>query len=425
MLVNSVGDLLISKYYLNEDAASRRLATYQESFKDYIETNHISIRNVKAITKWIKHEKNVYLIIYKKNEIFYESGYGDEKDSLGKSEGNSSSDIIGSDTDPDTYCNESTSDIKFGNGIYTVSISEFTEVKLYDTVRYLSWGVFFLVLSLFIIIYNHRIITRILQLSKEVSSIEKGNLGQEIYHKGNDELSLLALNADNMRNSIVAKLQSEKEAWEANSELITSMSHDIRTPLTSIIGYLEILDAKNYHSEEQLEKYIKSCKEKSIQLKELSDKLFQYFLVFGKENINMQLENFNVNILFQQLLCEHVFDLKNLGFNVITEFVEQDCILTADIQYLKRLFNNLFSNVAKYANPNDPVTVIGKIKGNNLIISISNYIRNDSVLVESTNIGLKTCQKIVEQMNGTFETWKDQSHFEVRIIFSIELTREE
>lgn len=425
MLVNSVGDLLISKYYLDEDTASRRLATYQESFKDYIETNQISIRNVKAITKWIKHEKNVYLVIYKKNEIFYESGYGDEKASLGKTEGNSSSDIMGSDTDTDTYCNESTSDIKFGNGIYTVSISEFTEVKLYDTVRYISWGVFFLVLSLFIIIYNHRIITRILQLSKEVSSIEKGNLEQEIYHKGNDELSLLALNADNMRNSIVAKLQSEKEAWEANSELITSMSHDIRTPLTSIIGYLEILDAKNYHSEEQLEKYIKSCKVKSIQLKELSDKLFQYFLVFGKENINMKLENFNVNILFQQLLCEHVFDLKNMGFNVKTEFVEQDCILTADIQYLKRLFNNLFSNVAKYANPNGPVNVIGKIKGNDLIISISNDIRNDSVLVESTNIGLKTCQKIVEQMNGTFETQKDQSHFEVRIIFSIELTREE
>lgn len=428
-LTQTVGNYLISKYYLNEKATSQRLTDYQDSFKNYISSKHVSIKNVKAISKWVKGQKDVYLIIYNRNEIIYESGLWNEKISAYENVENTTesngSDLL--ETKPNTKIEKqfdhSKCNINFSDGQYSVSITESTEIKLYNTIDIISWSVFFLFLFMILIIYNHQIITRIVLLSKEVSSIEKGDLEQAIFHRGNDEISLLALNADNMRNSIVAKLQSEKEAWEANSELITSMSHDIRTPLTSLIGYLEILDSKNYQSQKQLEKYIKSCKEKSIQLKDLSDKLFQYFLVFGKENIDMELEKFDVEILFQQLLCEHVFDLKNFGFDVKTEFVEQDCIIYADIQYIKRLFNNLFSNVVKYADPNVQVIVAGTIIRNELIISISNDIRNDSTLVDSTNIGLKTSKKIVEQMNGTFEIYKDQSHFEVRIIFSIKRYR--
>lgn len=290
---------------------------------------------------------------------------------------------------------------------------------------YVSWGVFFLFLFVILIAYNHRIIARIMLLSKEVSLIEKGNLEQPIYYKGNDEIALLAKNADNMRNSIITRYKSEKEAWEANSELITSMSHDIRTPLTSLIGYLEILDSKSCHSEEQLDKYIKSCKEKSLQLKDLSDRLFQYFLVFGKEQILMQMETFDAKILLQQLFMEHVFDLGNLGFDVKTEFVEQSCSITADLQYLRRLFDNLFSNVKKYAGKDEPVIVKSQADSSNLVIIISNEIRKDSEFLESTNIGLKTCQKIVEQMSGTFEMRKTRTNFNVRVTFPMESAREE
>lgn len=428
-LTQTVGNFLVDKYYLNEKAASQRLTDYQDSFEKYIAKNHISITNVSAISKWVKSKKDVYLIIYNGDEIIYEAGCWDEKNYTNKIAGTtkeSDSSVLTESktdvtkTDIDTYLDLSLRDIKFSDGTYSAAIIEFSEMKWYNAINYISWGISILFLFVVLIIYNNRIISHIMHLSNEVSMVENGKLEQAIYLKGNDEISLLALNADNMRNSIIARLQSEKEAWEANSELITSMSHDIRTPLTSLIGYLEILDAKNYHSEEQLEKYIKRCKEKSIQLKDISDKLFQYFLVFGKEKIEMQMETFDVKILFQQLLCEHVFDLKNLGFNVKTEFVDQTCKITADIHYLKRLFDNLFSNVERYAGSEGQVIVTGNITGNDLVIGISNDIRNGSVHAESTNIGLKTCKKIVEQMNGTFEIHKDQSHFEVRIFLPIE-----
>ncbi|SHO48381.1 HAMP domain-containing sensor histidine kinase [Anaerocolumna xylanovorans] len=420
-LVQTFGNLAIEKKYLNETAEMKRLVTYQKSLQNYINKKHISIKNVRDISKWVKSQQYVYLIIYDDDEIIYESGYWDDKysayeftqaaDESSTSDGENIEDEIGR--------------ITFSDGTYYVSIMDSSELRWYDIVTYGSLGVFFLFLFSILILYNRRIIARIMQLSKEVSLIEKGDLEQPIFHKGNDEISLLAENADNMRSSIIARHKSEKEAWEANSELITSMSHDIRTPLTSIIGYLEILDSKNYRSEEQFDKYIKSCKAKSIQLKDLSDKLFQYFLVFGKEKILMQMESFDVRILFQQLISEHVFDLSNLGFNVSQTFEEQPCTITADIQYLKRLFDNLFSNVTKYADTSGQIIVAGYIEGNNLVISILNDIRKDSAILESTNIGLKTCQKIVEQMNGTFEIKKDHSHFEVRTVFPVKRIREE
>ncbi len=408
------GDYLVYRNHLNEAAAWNRLTNYQNSFEHYISKNQISVKNVRAISKWVKNHKYVYVTIFNGDEIIYESGFW--SDAYAPYETASS---IG-ETDK-----QALRDVTFSDGTYSVSIIDSSEIKWYNLVAYVSWGIFFLFLFVILIVYNHRIIARIMLLSKEVSLIEKGDLEQPIYYKGNDEISLLAKNADNMRNSIIARYNSEKEAWEANSELITSMSHDIRTPLTSLIGYLEIMDSKGCHSQEQLDKYIKSCKEKSIQLKDLSDRLFQYFLVFGKERILMQMETFDAKILLQQLFMEHGFDLGNLGFDVKTEFVEQSGDITADLQYLRRLFDNLFSNVKKYASKDDPVLVKSQADNGSLIITISNVIRKDSGFLESTNIGLKTCQKIAEQMQGTFEIQKTRTTFNVRVTFPLELPREE
>lgn len=414
LIALNLGDYLVTRNHLNEDAVLKRLSTYQNSFEKYIHKNHISVKNVRSISKWVKYHKYIYLTIYDGNEIVYESGYWNDEYASYETAG----------TIMETN-EQSIRDVAFSDGTYSVSIIDSSDIKWYNLVLYISWGILFLFLFAILILYNRRIIARIVLLSKEVSLIEKGDLEQPIFHKGNDEISLLAKNADNMRNSIIARYKSEKEAWEANSELITSISHDIRTPLTSLIGYLEILDSKSCYSEEQFNKYMKSCKEKSIQLKDLSDELFQYFLVFGKEKILMQMETFDAKILLQQLISEHVFDLSNLGFDVKTEFAAQSCIITADIQYLKRLFDNLFSNVSKYASLNGPVIVTGYMEGNDLTIRISNAIRKDSVFLDRTNIGLKTCRKIVEQMNGTFEISKNQTHFEARITFPTKPVREE
>ena len=408
LIVDSLGDYMVSKKHMDEDSVQNRLNIYQDSFENYVRKNKISVKDVRAISRWVKNHKYVYLTIYNGDEILYESGYWNDSYSSYET----AATIVES-------CNQQERDIVFSDGTYSVSIIDSSQIKWLDVVLYCSWIMFFIVFFIVIILYNRRIIDRIVLLSKEVSLIEQGNLEQPIFHKGNDEISLLAKNADNMRNSIITRYKSEKDAWEANSELITSMSHDIRTPLTSLIGYLEILDSKDYHSEEQLEKYIKNSKEKSIQLKDLSDKLFQYFLVFGKDTILMNMETFDARILLQQLLSEHVFNLNSLGFEVQTEFMDEPCSILIDIQYIKRLFDNLFSNERKYAGHVTPVVVKGARDGDYLIISITNEIRTDLVFQESTNIGLKTCRKIAEQMDGSFKIITTESLFTACATFPI------
>ena len=315
--------------------------------------------------------------------------------------------------------------VPFSDGIFAASIIEFSELKWYDLVRLLSWAVFILSLFLVLLTYNSYITKRIIKLSKEVAVITQGTWDADISCQGNDEISQLAVDIDDLRVAMMEQLEREKAVWNVNRELITSMSHDIRTPLTALIGYLDILDADEYRSEEERERYIGNSRQKALQLKDLSDKMFQYFLVFGKDSIEMSEETYNVGILLQQIFGEQLFYLQNTNFNVITDFTKRECSLTADIHYLKRLFDNLFSNVKKYAADGGDVLIKTRVAGAELLICIGNDIRTDDLLVESTNIGLKTCQKIVEQMKGRFSTSRKDSYFEVRIVLPVELNDEE
>lgn len=311
-------------------------------------------------------------------------------------------------------------DIEFSDGVFTASIVEFSEMKWYDIVEFFSWGALIITILVILLLYNRRMTNRVVRLSKEVSTVANGAWGADISHRGRDEISQLAVDVKNMRNTMLERMESEKAAWNVNSELITSMSHDIRTPLTALMGYLDLLDSEDYKSEEELRRYIRNCKQKAIQLKELSDKMFQYFLVFGRESLEMETETYDTEILLQQLIGEQLFDLSNMEFVIRTDFHKKKSRLTADIHYLKRLFDNLFSNVKKYAAPHGDVLLRTRIVGEELLICIGNDIRDDDVLVESTNIGLKTCQKIVEQMNGRFRVNRSEKYFEVRIVLPVE-----
>lgn len=560
--IQSIGQYLIDRYYMDSDAVSERLSEYEQSFESFVIENDIAATDVSSISKWVKEQKTIYLILYDGNEIIYESGWWDEKSSAymdeasqesiddfeetdglqeseeakdsssedgaisSKTEGedrvSAGSESVSSDKEntpagseqkaqtvqesddaedsaeneigilrgvayvaqassnnqenglsliinigiigdianivaenaintgmalnqavysdsnsADTSYRESDTGyessysvasvyyVPFSDGIFAASIIEFSELKWYDLVRLLSWAVFILSLFLVLLTYNSYITKRIIKLSKEVAVITQGTWDADISCQGNDEISQLAVDIDDLRVAMMEQLEREKAVWNVNRELITSMSHDIRTPLTALIGYLDILDAGEYRSEEERERYIGNSRQKALQLKDLSDKMFQYFLVFGKDSIEMSEETYNVGILLQQIFGEQLFYLQNTNFNVITDFTKRECSLTADIHYLKRLFDNLFSNVKKYAADGGDVLIKTRVAGSELLICIGNDIRTDDLLVESTNIGLKTCQKIVEQMKGRFSTSRKDSYFEVRIVLPVELNDEE
>ena len=261
-----------------------------------------------------------------------------------------------------------------------------------------------------VLVYNGKLLQRIAILSSNIQKVSDGDLEHQVFPLRNDELGALAVSVDNMRTSIIKKHQNEKDAWQANQQLITEMSHDIRTPLTSLIGYLDIIEGKKYRTDEELTRYVSACRDKAFQLKDLSDKLFQYFLVYGSQ-AEKELEKFDASILFQQLLMEHSAEIMGYGYKVDFMFSVPEVDVMVDISGVRRLFNNLFSNIMKYADQKAPVSIEAKVEQGQIVVVISNTIAESAKKVESNKIGLKTCEKICQSFNGRFVYQEADKHF--------------
>ena len=232
-----------------------------------------------------------------------------------------------------------------------------------------------------------------------------------------DELSRLCTNVENMRASIVLTLQKERAAVNANADLITSMSHDIRTPLTVLLGYLDIM--KMQTKEEATLQYLRSAEQTALRLKALSDDMFQYFLVFAEDEGALSLQPYDAATLLEQMLSEHVILLKESGFTVEcaypTTFLSTAPTLLTDAPRCMRIIDNIFSNVTKYTDKAKPIHLTFLENKREVTIQLENAIRDDADQAESTGIGLRTCTRIAKLLGCGFVTEERDGHFTARL----------
>ena len=281
----------------------------------------------------------------------------------------------------------------------------------YDLVVILSLAAACLALVGVTLAYNRSVTRAVVRLSREVQWVEQGSRNAEIRSDRTDELGDLARAVERMRKSIIQRMQSEQDAWAANSGLITAISHDIRTPLTALMGYLDLLQNGQFQDEAQMARYLGASREKARQLKELTDELFRYFLVFATPEVKMNRERYDAVILMEQLLGDRVIMLQEAGFAVQTMHLRQACTVELDVQYLQRVLDNVFTNVQKHADKGKRVTVMARLEGDSLKIDVANGVPDRPNPVESTKIGLQTCRKILREMGGNFETHVGEGKF--------------
>jgi len=226
-----------------------------------------------------------------------------------------------------------------------------------------------------------------------------------------------------MRNSILENLKKEREAREANKELITAMSHDIRTPLTVLFGYLDIMKecAKD---NELMYSYVTASENTAMRLKQLSDDMFKYSLAFGSEEENIALEEYNAWMLLEQMLSEHILLLRENGYDVVGELTGEELdstkIIRTDAQNLMRIIDNVFSNIYKYADKNKPVEITVETESDEkVIIEFENRVQTDPSRAESNGIGLKTCTRLGRIIADGFEYRIDKDIFTARLTLRI------
>lgn len=128
----------------------------------------------------------------------------------------------------------------------------------------------------------------ILKLRDEVEILEGGSLDYEITIEGSDELASLAGGLDSMRASLLRLMEQETQLVKENQKIITEMSHDLRTPITSIMLYTEILKTGKYQDGAQLTEYLGKIDRKARRMKQLTDRLFAYSLTSGGEEAALE-----------------------------------------------------------------------------------------------------------------------------------------
>ncbi len=422
---------LIENQIVQSIGASESMKTdaVNERFEDlnaYIVENNVEGDDIDMLQEWVRGQRYTEIIVSDRMGEIYSGGWvaNTVRSSAASGESNSDSTTLKKDipTEGEDLFNRA---VRFLDKEYFVYINVYLEYRwktVLDNVKLLLAGLIFLII---VLLYNKRVLGRIIKLSDDVNRIRAGELDLEIDPGEADEIGALASDIDHMRSSIMERMNSERAAQDANNQLITSMSHDIRTPLTSLIGYLDIISGHKYKNEQELQKYINSCSDKAVQLKDLSDKLFQYFLVYNNEEKGRELEELDAGILFQQFMIEHISELTQYGYEVeLTDEIPENVMIDTETSAMQRLFDNLFSNIMKYADHDYPIIITAEIIENQIKIILKNHITEDAGKVESTKIGVKTCKKIVDDLGGTFRALEEDNVYKTIILLPIKEIRE-
>ena len=405
-----LGSYALKELYMSSEARSARLAEIYSEFYEFITDNQIKGTDTEAVAHWTREHPYVTILIYE-NEEANRTGNRTPTPYAGMGSGER---LQYNSQYGRLY------PMRFADGTYRIAIGDSSNVREDNINRVIAVVLGSVAFFTIMFWYIRRLTNRIIRLSKEADDIGSGDLEAPITVQGEDELAMLAGEMDSMRKSVIERMGNERRAWEANSELITAISHDIRTPMTALIGYLGLLNEGSFENTEKEKQFISSAYDKAMELKDLTDELFKYFLVFGRAELQMDREEYDGRLLLEQLLGETEFDLTDAGFTVQRIEFEGECTVRTDPLYIKRVVDNLISNAKKYADRGQTLLIVSELKDGKLSVSMSNAVAKDGPRVESTKIGLRTCEKIMDAMGGSFTTHLENERFTAEFVLPAE-----
>lgn len=250
-------------------------------------------------------------------------------------------------------------------------------VKLFG--QSFHWGsiVFVALISVLIFILIFHFLTRkmtryIEEITATIQRIAQGDFSSEVEVRYDNEFSIIAQNLNIMALDLRLLKEKESEAETTKNELITNVAHDLRTPLTSIIGYLDILNTNTGLSEDDKKKYLMVAYNKSKRLEKLINDLFSFTkLAYG----NMPLKEAVIDVvkLLEQQIDEFYPSFEEN--NLVCEFkaYEPSAMVVADGEMIARAFENLISNAIKYGKNGKIIKVVTKKTGDFIKVTVINY----------------------------------------------------
>ena len=205
----------------------------------------------------------------------------------------------------------------------------------------------------------------------ELHYIAQGHLDHRIPFrlKGSEQHVITSVNA--LVDSAVQSMNDERQIEKSKDELITNVSHDLRTPLTSIIGYLRLIEDKQYHSEEDIVKYSHIAYEKAKQMKTLVDDLFEYTKV-QQHGAPVNMMTVDLSQLLEQVSASFELEGQKRGIEVSSATQPTPLLVDADPEKLGRVFSNLVANALKYGNGASYIKIDARQVGASVVIEVAN-----------------------------------------------------
>lgn len=282
------------------------------------------------------------------------------------------------------------------------------------------------------------------KIMKEVDKFKQIHDATEKIYKGDTDIKLdeslytgvlkeLAIYINDIAGGVSNAIKESLKSERLKTELITNVSHDIKTPLTSIINYVDLLKQENIQNEKAKE-YIEVLDNKSQRLKKLIEDLVEASKA-SSGNIKINKEVLNVKELLNQVTGEFEDKFNSRCLNIISKLPEETVYIKADSRYLYRVLENTYSNVAKYAEENTRVYIdcileekntvaiyVKNISKDELNISadelMQRFVRGDkSRNTEGSGLGLSIAKSLTELQDGTFNIYLDGDLFKVAIKF--------
>lgn len=371
-----------------------------DKFQKYVTYNKIEATDSEEIRNWAEKHRVRQMTISRKRVLLYDNLY------------RGAVPISGAESQQLHVTMQYFHRVHFADGWADVFMYNGEDVKIYFAFDLL---VALLAAIVWILIFwfgTRKEVNYIKLLRKELRSDQ-----EKFTVLGEDEVTELAIGLTQMTSELKKKEENEKAMRQVQENLVLSMAHDLRNPLTGAATYLEIL--RRMDIDPEAKRYVNLVLGKTEEIKSLSDQLFEFFLVHNSTPVELEKPAL-IKSTVGEYLSELCALLEGSGFIPLTDKIRWPNKMTEIYsEYLGRISNNLYTNILKYAEPDSEIIFSSKTDEQIFLLTIRNVVGEKANETESHGFGLKNIQAMMKKMNGTFFYQMNHHTFTVQLGFQI------
>lgn len=373
-----------------------------DEFQKYVDDNEVRAGDYETICKWVNGQKlngitisgNRTTSISKDGILLLDSGGENSFSFYNQLQTYSKLNYL---------VNGFTFSVRFSDGSADVFVDTGAADRLYKVILSLDVFICALVWICFLLYACRKIVNRILLLDKEISSQD---LSGPITIRGQDELSHLAMQVKESRRKLKENWDTEKKLMQQQKTFMTGITHDLRSPMTAVLSYLSL--SKNARSVEEAQQFIRPAYEKMLELRELSNEVFDYLLLGSRTEVSLEGPEL-ISSALGDALSEFIFLLGENGFSADTENLHfTNCSILFHPPYVSRIMSNILSNIEKYAAPGSEIALSLHYTQDAAVLSVRNAIYPEKAGSHGAMIGVNNIREMMRLMHGSVTIEEDE-----------------